>query len=294
MDTSHTLKPVKPDSSVASYSPLSVNDSVFRTMVRDNLCFIEKQCRKSCGGQPDGHFSYLDVDTLFTEVLDRLADDNYRVIREFRGQAKITTYITVIISNIVIDTVRKHRGRDRSGERARKMGVIGEQLHDLVLGKGYDLHDACESIRVTFGHSITLEQAGEMVAAMQGRSKTQVESVSSTWDGVRLTTFVDEEGVITVPDTTSDPEQRLGEQQREQRAAYAVGEVMEGLSGEERLMLTMRYPVHDGEEPKDISEIAAVFNCTAKAADGRIRRILTRCREVLLKKGVGLKDLVVT
>lgn len=262
-----------------------------RFLVKEQLPFIEKQCCKACGIQTGQSAGFLDPDALFIEVLDRLGEDNYRIIREFRGQAKITTYITVIISNIVIDTFRKHQGRDRSRERAGKMGSVGERLHELVFGKGYAPEEAREALHLTFGHDITLEKVREMVATMQGR-RQQHEALATEWGGLSLRPFVDEDGNIIVPDATSDPEQSLARRQRQQRSAGAIGDLLEGLSGEERLILMLRYPVDDRDEPKELASIAEILNCTEKAADGRIRRILSRCRELLLKKGVGLGDLV--
>jgi hypothetical protein len=106
-------------------------------LITDNLAFIEKHCRRAVlrtmttgAGAPDdgvaGSLSrdgiILDnqADELLNEVLDRLKADNFKALREFKGRAKLTTYITTIISNLIIDLARQKKGRSRARERAKR------------------------------------------------------------------------------------------------------------------------------------------------------------------------------
>ena len=63
-------------------------------------------------------------------------------------------------------------------------------------------------------------------------------------------------------------------------------------TGEERFILRLRFPATDDVEPLPVREIAALLGQTDKAVDNRLRRILLRCRETLLRQGLFLDDLI--
>jgi DNA-directed RNA polymerase specialized sigma24 family protein len=65
------------------------------------------------------------------------------------------------------------------------------------------------------------------------------------------------------------------------------------LGNEEKLMVRMRFPLSEEEEPKSLSEIARMLGVSEKAVDSRIRRVLSKCKEMMLKHGLSISDLIV-
>jgi hypothetical protein len=150
------------DSRVVEMS-INKGEDYYKKLIVDNHTFIEKQCGKACAifdrrisstsvsagesleiGNQSIHFvssDEIDPDTLVNEVIDRLRADNYKVLREFRGHSELTTYIGTIISNLVVDLIRKQKGRSRTKERAKAMGPIGDRLYELVFEKRYPLEE---------------------------------------------------------------------------------------------------------------------------------------------------------
>ena len=114
----------------------------------------------------------INPDTLFNEVLDRLKDDNFRVLREFKNHSKLTTYITTIIAHLIIDIKRKIEGRNRAKERAKGMGPLGEKLYDLVLIKGYPVEEAFSFLKRIDRITETLEEIQTMFEKIRGRQRT--------------------------------------------------------------------------------------------------------------------------
>jgi len=266
----------------------------YQGLITDNIQYIEKQCHKACGiykkkaisvqpkieGGSDNPIASMhviasgeiDPDILFNEVLDHLKKDDFKVLKDFKNRSKLTTYITTIIAHLIIDIKRKMEGRNRATERARSMGPLGEKLYDLVFIKGYPLEEAFNFLKKTDAVTETLEEIETMVEKIKGRSSSHPHT-----------------GTFIEKDT---PEKELEEKQREALAKNVINEVLEGLSNEEKLIIRMRFPLSEDEEPKRPSEIARMLGISEKAADSRIRRALSRCKEMMLKNGLSISDFI--
>jgi DNA-directed RNA polymerase specialized sigma subunit len=64
------------------------------------------------------------------------------------------------------------------------------------------------------------------------------------------------------------------------------------LSGEERLLLRMRFPAREEEQPKSVEQISHALGITQKAVYKRITRLMKKCRDNLLQQGVTVHDLL--
>lgn len=267
-------------------------------LITDNLAYMEIQCRRAVTRSPGGGTAadgVLDneADELLNELLDHLRDDDFRALREFRGKAKLTTYLSTIISNLIVDLVRRRKGRSRARERAREMGRVAELLHDLVFGRGCSLHEAHGHLEITHGIRESLERLGEMLDRMQGRERgvTLCADGESAWLVPGREMVIEDAVEIVVADPRKNAEAALMAEQKRLRAGQAVTGLIAGLDGEERFMLGLRFPA-DGEEPASCREIGRLLGLSEKSVDARIRRILARFREILLRQGLSLDDLI--
>lgn len=269
-------------------------NAYYQRLITDNIEYIEKQCHKACGvykkkaisiHQPIGGSSSsqiesmrvivsgeIDPDTLFNEVLGRLKENNFRVLKDFKNLSKLTTYITTIIAHLIIDIKRKIEGRNRASERARAIGPLGEKLFDLVFIKGYPLEEAFRFLKKTDGITETLEEIETMVEKIKGRTPVHPHP-----------------GTFIEKDT---PEAALEIKQREALSRNVLNEVLTELSNKEKLIMRMRFPLSEDEEPKSLSEIAKMLRITEKAVDSRIRRVLTKCKEKILENGLNIDDFI--
>ena len=75
-------------------APRTEEETDYARLIVDHLPYIEKQCRRAAES-PGSYRSDSDVDNeadyLLTEVIDHLKADDFKVLRDFRGDAKITT-----------------------------------------------------------------------------------------------------------------------------------------------------------------------------------------------------------
>lgn len=276
-------------------SPPTQEDSPdYARLIIDQLPHIELQCRRAAESLKS-YRSAANVDNeadhLLTEVLDHLKADNFKVLRKFRGNSKLTTYLTAVISNLVVDLIRTRKGRSRAGERARELGPVAEQLYKLVYGLGYTLADAHGHLVLSHGIADGEDELRDMLHHIRGRDGI-THAAAAGWPYQGREVLVDDEVVVIVPDPAKGADEQLIDSQREQKREQIIGPLMEGLSGEERFILRLRFPATENESIKSIREIAALTGQTEKSVDNRLRRILMRCREILISRGLSLDDLI--
>ena len=279
--------------------PNGVNTAYYQELIVENLGFIEKQCAKACAIykrnilppidsnkdsaeieiQPLQVVSSDEVDSesLVNDVIDRLRADNYKVLRDFKGHSKLTTYIGTIISNLIVDLIRKQKGRNRARERARAIGPIGEKLYELVQEKGLPVEEAYEYLKKNDHIKESLKEIGTMVDTIRG-SKDCHMSVDAI-----------EKPLLA---SGNDPEKELVKKQKDELVQRVLNQTLSELTNEEKFIIRMRFPLSEEEEPKGIPEIARILGLTEKAVDSRIRRILTKCKEIVLKNGMSITDLI--
>lgn len=266
----------------------------YARLIVDHLPYIERQCRKATDSPSTGR-SEADIDNetdlLLTEVLDHLKADDYKVLRNFRGSAKLTTYLTTVIANLVVDIVRTRKGRSRARERARDIGPVAELLYTLVYGRGYTLGDAHGHLVLSHGITESEDDLRGLLDQIRGRDGA-THTMSSDWPYKGREVLVDYEVEVIVPDPAKGAEEVMIDNQRELKRKQAMAIMLEGLSGEESFILRLRFPATDDEEPRSVREIAALLSQTEKAVDNRLRRTLLRCREMLLSQGLSLDDLI--
>lgn len=259
--------------------PVSAGGNDYARLIVENLPYLEKQCRRAVsrcadgagagyGGDfsPGGASCDNEADELLNELLDHLKADDFRVLRQFKGKAKLTTYLTTIIANLVVDLVRKKKGRSRVRERAREMGEVAERLYDAVYRRGHSLGEAHGFLEATWGITAGHAELSVMLERMRGR-EAHLDGAGECWPcaGKEIVT---EEGIeIAIPDPARSAEQMLADDHRERLSRRVL-------------------------EQRGNREIAGILGLSEKAVDNRIRRMLARCRETILRQGLSLDDLI--
>ena len=99
-----------------------------------------------------------------------------------------------------------------------------------------------------------------------------------------------EKGDYIVPDENSDPEASLIRTDREEKLKGTLAKIISSLSGEERLLLRMKYPADPDTEPLSVREISETLGISQKGVYSRIERILKKCRRFMNGSGVRFDD----
>ena len=78
-----------------------------------------------------------DSDDFASWVRLRLLEDDYRILRGFRGNSKLSTYLTTVVMNLARDYRIQKWGRWRPSAAAKRLGTVGIQLDTLLHRDGY-------------------------------------------------------------------------------------------------------------------------------------------------------------
>lgn len=269
-------------------------------ILNEQLGYITKVCNNAMSNQMsncrlsitgDGGASYniqqnaiLDADELFVHVVDHLKEDDYRRLREFKGRSSIPTYLTTIIGRLVVDIVRQRTGRNRAKERAELHGELGRHVYSLMIKNNHTAVETAEILFTNFSIQSSVDDLRSLHSDLLGRD-TRHQSCSDT------ETTWGENGEFVVIQRNNPEMELMGHTQNVRRRDVLAG-LIEGLSGEERLLMRLRFPLDDNIIPLDIEQIAVMTGLTTQKADRKLRRILQSCREELLGKGLSLEDLL--
>ena len=278
----------------------------YKNIISDHFEFIEKQCFKAVRLKLRENSSAENTLTIENEalelsnqVLDTLKRDNYKVLREFKGNARLTTYITAIISHRAVDLIRKKLGRDREKERAKELGDFGLLVYQRVIKDGYPLSNVFDELRTDNRFSGSMEELEALVQKIKGKGKNPGISFSngleSTANGsvVKKGTFIGvNKDELVIPDGRNDPQEIVMENQRKRKMDEVIKNIISQLNGEEQMLLRMRFPFGENEAPQSVAQISTVLGITQKGVYKRMTRLLKKCKDKLDREGVKISDLL--
>ncbi len=214
------------------------------------------------------HLAADEREDFASHVKVTLLDNDRAILRKFRGQSSIQTFLTVVISRLLIDYRTRAWGKWRPSAEARRGGPVGTLLERLLVRDGHSLGEACEILRANHGVSLTEAVLREMASRLPSRPRRRFESDALLED---------------VPSPrTADEEIRSREQQLEsERVAAALTRVLQTLDAPDRLLLTLRF-----DDGRTVPEIAALMRAEAKPLYRRIDNLMKKLRAELAVVGV--------
>ncbi|MGE0918346.1 sigma-70 family RNA polymerase sigma factor [Trichlorobacter lovleyi] len=271
-----------------------------KRLLTEQLDYIAKVCEKAAG-QAEAAYSHciagegghgylveragrLDKDELFVQVLDHLQEDDYRRLREFKGTSSITTYLTAIISRLVVDIVRSRTGRNRAKERAERFGELGRRTYELVVQARHTISETVEILQINYGMIADAGQLQAILGEMQGRNSRYPS------DTDHETAWNDSGELVSIQRDT--PEQKLADKQQDKKRKEVLKQVLDSMTAEDKLLVRLRFPLDDATDPLDAITVAKMLGLNQQEVERRTRRVLTTCRELLLKQGVSLDALL--
>ena len=198
----------------------------------------------------------------------KLIEADYRVLREHRGESKLSTYLITVITNAFRDFRIQQWGKWRPSAQAKRQGPVAVLLERLVTRDGF-----------------TPSQAVEHLACDQrlNQSREQLEALLETLPARAGRKFVGAEALGEI--VTYDGVER-GVEARElapaaARAQALLEQALERLSAEDLLILKLHY--RDGAA---LSEVARRLGIEQRSLYARRDRSLDQLRGLL--EGGGL------
>lgn len=232
---------------------------------------IERICAHVC------RRSHVDADAVaeFTqEVMLRLVEDNYSIVRKFEGRSTFPTYLTTVIQRLHHQYRDEQWGKWRPSAEARRLGDKAMTLERLVTRDGLTFAEAVQILTTPLGSLFTVAELESIYLRLPLRSP-RPKIVS---DG-------------NVPEAAADADasERVVARDREQTArstAAAVDRIVETFDAQDRLILRMRF-----WEACKVPEIARRLQIEQKKIYKRLDKLFAAMRSALEKAGIERRDI---
>ncbi len=91
-------------------------------------------------------------------VVLRIVEDDYAILRKFKGRSQLGTYLNVVVSRLVADWRTEHWGRWRPSAVARRLGPEACMLERLVYRDRMTLAEAITHVRSRLGAAAPTER----------------------------------------------------------------------------------------------------------------------------------------
>lgn len=223
---------------------------------------IDSVCRRHCCFGPD-------AEDFGSTVKLKLMDDDYAVLRKFRGQSALSTYLMTVIANQFRDFRIQKWGKWRPSAPASKLGRVAEQLDKL---RNRDGHSFDEAVGILSNHlgddAPTRDELDRLDAQIPVRAHRRFEG---------------EERLASLPGGQRADE-RVIDQERAaalERARASLARALAGLPAEDRLIVKLRY-----EDRMTLATIARQLGIDQRPLYTRNEKILKALKKALEDDGV--------
>lgn len=235
------------------------------TLYRQHLTDIGRIAESTCrwNGLRDH-----DAEDFASDVHLKLCENDYAVLRQFRGTSSLVTYLTVVIGRLFLDYRIRIWGKWRPSSQTRRLGDVAVLLETLVYRDGRSFDAACQIIEQKRGMAVQRADLRKMLAQLPRRPRRKFESDA-------------ELGELPAAEQADRP---VLESERGEQLALAESEVnraVEELAVEDRLILRMLY-----YEGLSVADIARVLQLEQKRLYPHIQQLLRSLKKRLDAQGI--------
>jgi RNA polymerase sigma factor (sigma-70 family) len=205
----------------------------------------------------------------------RLVEDDYAIIRKFRGESAMRTYLTVIVATLFRDYRVSRWGRWRPSAAAVQRGQVAIRLETLVRRDGYRLEHATELLRTTGETTLSDRELTSILRELPVRGPLRPLEVGPA--------------PLDVAFASEGADSRLEASETEARRRSIASVLARGvarLSPEDQVVVRMRF--WDGVS---VADIARGLGLAQKPLYRRIERALDTLRSDIERAGVSADDM---
>ena len=210
-----------------------------------------------------------DAEDFASEVRLKLLQDDYAVLRKYRGASSPTTFLTVVISNQFRDYRVKHWGKWRPSAEAKRRGTVAVLLEAAMYRDGQTFDQACAALENDGRLTVDRAELKRLLADLPPRAARRVD---------------DNANVDDVPASESADAEVLERERRERMLAAkaALGRAIDRLPPEDRLIVRLHF-----YEGFTIADVARAVGIPQKPLYVRMKRLLEALMKDLEAQGIG-------
>jgi len=236
-----------------------------KELYESNLPLIDKAiafvCRKNLLSGPE-------AEDFRQSVHVKLMEDDYKVLRKYRGDAVLKTYLIIVVQRHLLDWRNQQWGKQRASAEAQRLGKVAVKLEELIRRDGLSVAEACE-ILLTNHHV--------------GISRAELERIASLLPQKSPRRLVGEEELEDRPAEVERPEEHILESElrsTHRRLLATLEKALGELPAEDRLVIEMC--VMGGRR---IADAARFLGLPEKPLYRRREQLLARLRQALETEG---------
>jgi RNA polymerase sigma factor (sigma-70 family) len=206
----------------------------------------------------------------------KLIEDDYAVIRKFRGGSSLPTYLTVVAARLLQEHRIARWGRWRPSAESRRRGSVAIRLETMVRRDGLRLDEAAERLRTTGETALSDRELAALLAELPERPPLRPVEVAAD--------LVPEAAALAQADDFVEREERAREQHDAQAALH---EALAELNPEEQVIVRMRF-----WEGLSVADAARALGHDQKPLYRRLERALEQLRAHLERRGLSRGDVM--
>src|SRR5262245_39160002 len=111
---------------------------------------------------------------LASEVYLRLLQRDAAVLRRYRGDSNLCTYLVVVVQRVLLDARVARVGKWRPSARARRLGTLATHLERLIFHDGLSLSEASAIVRERFGVAHTDDELHFLLSLLPTRFRRRM------------------------------------------------------------------------------------------------------------------------
>jgi RNA polymerase sigma factor for flagellar operon FliA len=215
------------------------------------------------------HASVEEAEDFSSELKLKLLENDYAVLRKFKGDSLLGTYLTTVVTRAFLDFRIQRWGRWRPSAAAEALGPVAIRLEELVYKDGWSFDQACEILRINYRVKASRRELEEIWKRLPPRTPRRMEG---------------EDPLQDLPAPEERPEEKILEEdlrKTRDRVNAALRRVLQQLPSEDRLLIRLGVL----EEIK-IVNVARSLDLEQKPLYRRLERILKGLRSDLEREGV--------
>ena len=257
----------------SSARPQMLDRQAAEALFLQHLKWIERAAAIICAKHG---LSEADTEDFTSWLKMRLIEDDYSVVRGFRGEANLKTYLSAVVSRQFVSDYRSKRGRWRPSAKAVLLGYIAVALETLVYRDHYTLPETGETLRTAGRTTLSDLELARLLDKLPRRGPLRPPEVSEP-----------AKVLDAAPGTSRADKQLLKDEDEAQRTKLfkALRAGVEELPLEERLIVKMHH--FDG---KSIADVARSLGLEQKPLYRRLKHIHARLRELLEQAGFSADE----
>jgi len=200
----------------------------------------------------------------------RLIEDDYAVMRKFRGESSIRTFLAVVIASFFHDYRVAKWGRWRPSAEARRAGRVAIRLEALIMRDHHSLVEAGEMLRSAGETTLTDRELGQLLMRLPRRTGRPVEVGSDFLDWA-----ADPSAPAEIPEADEMDAARSV-------ALRALDQAISRLPNEDQVILRLRY-----WEGLGVADIARALCLPQKPLYRRLDQATSTLKDYLAANGIS-------